>query len=158
MIDEKNPNDEIPSFEDEEEIFSETEEMGSEPEDEEFDIEGLEELEEEPGLERSWEADEKAPSEEKAEDEEAPEEESTVPVVKEKKLFSPATLPMNIVVEVGRLQMSLQKLLELQPGNLLELNLRPESGVDLVVNGKRIAKGELLLIGDALGVRILDIG
>lgn len=67
-------------------------------------------------------------------------------------------IPLSIVVEVGRLQMSIKKLTELQPGNLLELDIRPEDGVDLVVSGKRIAKGELLRIGDVLGVRILDIG
>jgi flagellar motor switch protein FliN/FliY len=67
-------------------------------------------------------------------------------------------LPMTLIVEVGRIQMSLQKLLELQPGNLLELDIRPEDGVSLVVNGKCVAKGELLRIGEALGVRILEIG
>lgn len=75
-----------------------------------------------------------------------------------RKPVSPENIPLSVVVEVGRVQMSMQKLMELQPGNLLELNVRPENGVDLVVNGKLIAKGELLLVGDALGVRILDIG
>jgi flagellar motor switch protein FliN len=48
--------------------------------------------------------------------------------------------------------------MELQPGNMLEVDLHPENGVDLVVNGKRIGKGELLRVGETLGVRILDIG
>lgn len=72
--------------------------------------------------------------------------------------FSLGGTPLSIVIEIGRLQMTIQKLMEIQPGNLLELNVRPENGVDLVVNGKRIAKGELLLIGESLGVRVLDIG
>lgn len=72
--------------------------------------------------------------------------------------FSIGAVQMPVVVELARLQMTIQKLMELQPGNLLDLNVRPENGVDLVVNGKRIAKGELLLIGDVLGVRVLDIG
>lgn len=72
--------------------------------------------------------------------------------------FSLGDIPMSVVVEVGRLQLTIQKLMELQPGNLLELNVRPENGVDLVINGKRIAKGELLLVGETLGVRVLDIG
>lgn len=76
----------------------------------------------------------------------------------EKKVFSPKDIPLSIVVEVGRLQMSIRKVMELQPGNMLELNIHPENGVDLVVNGKRIAKGELLLIGETLGVRVLEIG
>lgn len=67
-------------------------------------------------------------------------------------------IQMTVVVEVGRLQMSIQKLMELQPGNLIELDIHPENGVDLVVNGKCIGRGELLRIGDTLGVRILDKG
>lgn len=67
-------------------------------------------------------------------------------------------IPLNMIVEAGRIQISVQKLLELQPGNVLELNIRPEDGVNLVVNGRVIAKGELIRLGEALGVRILDIG
>lgn len=65
-------------------------------------------------------------------------------------------IPLTVVVEIGRIQISLQKLMELQPGNLLELDIHPEKGVDLVVNGNVIGKGELLKLGDSLGVRILD--
>lgn len=67
-------------------------------------------------------------------------------------------LPVNIVIEVGRLQISVQKLMELVPGNILEVDISPENGVDLVVNGKRIGKGELIRIGETLGVRVLDLG
>lgn len=74
------------------------------------------------------------------------------------KAVSPENIPMTVVVEVGRLQMSIQKLMELEPGNLLELDVHPENGVDLVVNGKCIGRGELLRIGDTLGVRVLDKG
>lgn len=66
-------------------------------------------------------------------------------------------IPMTIVIEVARIQMSIKKLLELQPGNMLDLDIHPESGVDLVINGRRIARGELLKIGDALGIRILEL-
>lgn len=66
-------------------------------------------------------------------------------------------LPLPVVIEIGRIQMSIKKLLELQPGNMLELDIHPETGVDLVVNGKRVARGELLRIGEALGVRILEL-
>ena len=66
-------------------------------------------------------------------------------------------IPLEIVVEAGRFQMTAQKLLELQPGSLINLEIHPEQGVDLVVNGTCIAKGELLKVGETLGVRILDI-
>lgn len=71
--------------------------------------------------------------------------------------FVAEEIVLDVIVEVGRLQMSIQKLTELQPGNVLEIDVRPENGVDLVVNGKRIGKGELLKLGDCLGVRILDV-
>lgn len=66
-------------------------------------------------------------------------------------------IPLHVVLEVGRIQMSIKKLLELQPGNLLELDIHPEAGVDMVVNGKRIARGELLKVGDALALRIIGL-
>ncbi len=66
-------------------------------------------------------------------------------------------IPLPVVVEIGRIQMSIRQLLELQPGNMLDINIHPESGIDLVVHGKKIAHGELLQIGDSLGVRILEI-
>lgn len=91
-----------------------------------------------------------------------PEKRPETPAKKEKKelekpKFSAEEIPIPVVIEVGRIQMSVQKLMELQPGNLLELDVKPENGVDIVVNGKRIAKGELILIGEALGVRVIDI-
>lgn len=70
--------------------------------------------------------------------------------------FHPMDIPLSISVEVGRLQMSVKKLIELEPGNLLELDIKPENNVDLIVNGKLIATGELLKIGETLGVRILQ--
>lgn len=70
---------------------------------------------------------------------------------------SPDEIPINLIVEVGRFQITVQKLMELQPGNLLELDVKPENGVDLVINGKCVGKGELLRIGETLGVRILDM-
>lgn len=67
-------------------------------------------------------------------------------------------IPLQLTVEVARVSMTVQMLMNLQPGNLLELNVHPEQGVDLVVNGKKIGRAELLKIGDVLGVRILEIG
>lgn len=66
-------------------------------------------------------------------------------------------ISLPVIIELGRIQMTIKKLLELQPGNMLELDIHPETGVDLVVNGKRIARGELLRIGEALGVRIQEL-
>lgn len=66
-------------------------------------------------------------------------------------------IPLDIVVEVGKFKITVQKLSELKPGQVLDLGFNPDDGVDLVLNGHLVAKGELLKVGDTLGVRILDI-
>ncbi len=73
-------------------------------------------------------------------------------------LTSPEKIPFPIVVEIGRIQMSLEKLLQLTPGNILEMQIRPSEGVYLTVHGKKIARGELTKIGEVLGVKILETG
>ncbi len=72
--------------------------------------------------------------------------------------FEKEELDVDLIVEVGRMKISLDKLTKLQPGNVLNLDINPESGVDLVVNNKVVGRAELLLIGDLLGVRVLDLG
>ena len=67
-------------------------------------------------------------------------------------------VPLTLTVEVTRLNMNLDKVLQLSVGNLIELPVRPEQGVHLVLNGKRVAQGELVKIGEMLGVKILHIG
>lgn len=72
------------------------------------------------------------------------------------KLVTPHSVPLTLAVEIGRIQMPLDKLLQLQPGNVLELAVRPEEGVYLLLNGKKVAKGELIKLGDLLGIKILS--
>ena len=82
-----------------------------------------------------------------------------------KEEFSPETeemisteeIPIELHVEVGTILMDLKKVLQLKPGNLLELGIKPEQGVNLMVHGKPFAKGELLQVGDVLGVRIIKL-
>ncbi len=71
--------------------------------------------------------------------------------------ISPEQLPVQLTVEVGRVRMTAGELLSLTPGNLLDLHVAPEQGVDLVVNGKKVGRGELIRMGDLLGVRILNL-
>ncbi|MBS0635437.1 MAG: type III secretion system cytoplasmic ring protein SctQ [Verrucomicrobia bacterium] len=69
-----------------------------------------------------------------------------------------ADIPTQLIIEVASVNISVQKLLELAPGNMLDLGITPEAGVNLVVNGRIVGKGELLKIGETIGVRILQIG
>lgn len=73
------------------------------------------------------------------------------------KIISSREIPLTLTVEVDRLHMTLGKLLELSPGNVLELSVRPEQGVSVMVGGKKVAHGEIVKIGDALGLKILKI-
>jgi flagellar motor switch protein FliN/FliY len=93
------------------------------------------------------------------EEEEAPVQKKAVPAkkVETKKPITPEEMLLPLVVEAGRIKIKLKTLMELEPGNVLELDLHPERGVDLVVNGNLIGRGELLKIGEAIGVRILEI-
>lgn len=64
-------------------------------------------------------------------------------------------VPLLLSVELGRVELTLQKILELTPGNVLHLATHPSRTVDLMLNGNKLAEGELVEIGDAVGVRIL---
>ena len=66
--------------------------------------------------------------------------------------------PMFITVELARLRMTLEKLMQLAPGNFLELPIQSDQGMVLTVNGQKIGKAELVYLGENLGVRITELG
>jgi flagellar motor switch protein FliN len=72
--------------------------------------------------------------------------------------IKPEQIPVSLIVELGRVQMTVDHLLKLEPGNFLDLEIHPENGVDLVINGKLVGRGELLRLGESLGIRILELG
>jgi flagellar motor switch protein FliN/FliY len=66
-------------------------------------------------------------------------------------------IPLELTVEVGRRAMTMGELIELMPGTVVELD-RPAGGqLDIMANGKIIAKGEAVVVGDRYGVRVLEI-
>ncbi len=65
-------------------------------------------------------------------------------------------LPLLVTVELARFRMNLGKLLKMTPGNLIELPIHPEQTVHLTVDGRLIAKGELVHLGETVGVRIIE--
>ena len=62
-----------------------------------------------------------------------------------------------VAVEVGRTQMSLEDVLKLVPGSVVPLDKKAEEAVDLRVNGKLVARGEVVLVDDCYGLRITQI-
>lgn len=63
-------------------------------------------------------------------------------------------LPVRLTCELGKLEMSLGELRELGEGSVLPMERRPEQAVDLIVNGRRMGRGRLVMIGDGIGVQI----
>lgn len=62
-----------------------------------------------------------------------------------------------VMVALGRSFMSIHDILKLKPGQILELNKSPNEPVDLVVNGKVVARGELVDVDGRLAVRLIKI-
>ncbi|MGR3889453.1 FliM/FliN family flagellar motor switch protein [Pseudomonas sp. 1152_12] len=65
-------------------------------------------------------------------------------------------LPLKLVCQVGSLELTLAQLRELGAGSLLQFNTPGVDSVDLMVNGRRVGQGQLVKIGDGLGVRLLS--
>lgn len=66
-------------------------------------------------------------------------------------------IPLQVSVELGRTRKLIKDILELNTGSILELDKMAGEPVDVLVNGKVIAKGEVVVIEDSFGVRINDI-
>lgn len=67
-------------------------------------------------------------------------------------------IPMVVVVELGRVQLTADEVIRLRPGQLVEVGRKPNDLlVDLVVNGKLVAKGKLVEIEGALGVELASL-
>lgn len=64
---------------------------------------------------------------------------------------------VTLIAEIEPLHLPLQQLLHIEPGILLDHSLHPEHGVFLTIDEKKVGQGELLKLGDLLGIRILEI-
>lgn len=66
-------------------------------------------------------------------------------------------VPLQVTVELGRTNRLIRDILEFGPGSIIELDKLAGEPVDILVNGKVIAKGEVVVIDESFGVRITDI-
>lgn len=66
-------------------------------------------------------------------------------------------VPLEITVELGRTRMTIQELIALSPGSVIELDKLAGEPLDIVVNGRLIARGEAVVVNDKFGIRITDI-
>lgn len=66
-------------------------------------------------------------------------------------------VPLEVTVELGRTSKSIQEILDFVPGTIIELNKIAGEPIDVLVNGKYVAKGEVVVIEENFGVRITEI-
>lgn len=66
-------------------------------------------------------------------------------------------VPLEVTVELGRTRKPIKEILEFNPGTVIELDKLAGEPIDILVNGKFIAKGEVVVIDENFGVRVTDI-
>lgn len=66
-------------------------------------------------------------------------------------------VPLEVTVELGRTNKSIKEILDFSPGTIIELDKLAGEPIDVLVNGKYVAKGEVVVIEENFGIRITEI-
>ncbi len=66
-------------------------------------------------------------------------------------------VPLEVTVELGRTKKPIKEILEFNPGTVIELDKLAGEPIDILVNGKFVARGEVVVIDENFGVRVTDI-
>ena len=74
-----------------------------------------------------------------------------------RKLDTILDIPVTIAMEVGRSQISICNLLQLNQGSVVELDRVAGEPLDVLVNGTLIAHGEVVVVNDKFGIRLTDV-
>ncbi|EHV5556049.1 flagellar motor switch protein FliN [Vibrio parahaemolyticus] len=74
-----------------------------------------------------------------------------------RKLDTIMDIPVTISMEVGRSQISIRNLLQLNQGSVVELDRLAGESLDVLVNGTLIAHGEVVVVNDKFGIRLTDV-
>ncbi|WP_113908311.1 flagellar motor switch protein FliN [Aliidiomarina celeris] len=74
-----------------------------------------------------------------------------------RKLDAILDIPVTISMEVGRSQISIRNLLQLNQGSVVELERIAGEPLDVLVNGTLIAHGEVVVVNDKFGIRLTDV-
>ena len=64
---------------------------------------------------------------------------------------------LQVSVEVGRARMTINDLLQMGPGSVVELEKLAGEPLDIFINGKAVARGEAVIVNEKFGVRLTDI-
>jgi flagellar motor switch protein FliN/FliY len=79
------------------------------------------------------------------------------PAVPDADLARLHAVPVELAVEIGRTRMTIGDALALGPGSIITLNRMAGEPVDLLVNGRPIARGEVVVIDEEFGLRVTEV-
>ena len=79
------------------------------------------------------------------------------PITQQENIDLIMDVPLEVTVELGRTKKSISDILDFGPGKIIELNKIAGEPIDVLVNGKYVAKGEVVVIEESFGVRITEI-
>lgn len=79
------------------------------------------------------------------------------PIAQQENIDLIMDVPLEVTVELGRTKKSIKEILEFSPGTIVELDKIAGEPIDVLVNGKLVAKGEVVVIEESFGIRITDI-
>jgi len=80
-----------------------------------------------------------------------------MPLLQQENIDLILDVPLEVTVELGRSNKSIKEILDFAPGTIIELNKLAGEPVDVLVNGKFVAKGEVVVIEENFGIRLVEI-
>ena len=66
-------------------------------------------------------------------------------------------LPVEVIVEIGRTRLTIRQLAELDRDDVIDLSRGSDTPLDIVVGGKVLARGEVVMVGDKMALRITEM-
>lgn len=82
---------------------------------------------------------------------------SVSPMMQQENIDLIMDVPLEVTVELGRTSKSIKEILDFSPGTIIELNKLAGEPIDVLVNGKFVAKGEVVVIEENFGIRVTEI-
>ncbi|HZO36561.1 MAG TPA: flagellar motor switch protein FliN [Solirubrobacteraceae bacterium] len=82
---------------------------------------------------------------------------AAIPVAEAVDLSAVREVSVEVVAEIGRRRLTIGEALELVPGAVIALGRPAGEPVDIVVNGRRIARGEVVVVDEEFGVRLTEV-
>ena len=79
------------------------------------------------------------------------------PLLKTENIDLLLDVPLEVTAELGRTSKSIKEILEFSPGTIIELNRLAGEPIDVLVNGKYVAKGEVVVIEETFGIKVTEV-